>query len=436
MLTIKKKAIALSVMAGITLLSSPVFAEGTITPPSDVSMVKLRIPINNLVKANQLPSEFTLWREFVERRDYTEWTPATAAIHAQYNGNIGVVIRGGIRDVFVPDFAQTRSYEVDEFRMEQKKIEDGRGDIVNDGEPIRHERTLRRDENRVVSVSNAEWRDLSDVSCTDWTSVGESSRYLTPYTQDAEGQERVCTVEQLRQVTINDPDGAVPFSQQRTLQYTESSTQKGLMANQSCRSLLVYYNANAAKIKAASSSWSPSGWKRLDLNPGTNFVTYCNGGWTMVAAQFEGSPVAWTGANFDSNLKDSYDSRKGFSIPNSGLPSHSKFGVGDGGTLTVRLDSGKYHTGDLSMSLRGNGKTYNISRKSGSHHMWHNPKAPVSTAAPWNNTLTFDTSTAATGSNNIWAFSPNERAACSRGWALNGYRANASDSKAWTVWVY
>ncbi|ARN69880.1 hypothetical protein NI385_29400 (plasmid) [Vibrio parahaemolyticus] len=433
MLRIKKSVLTISVVASLSAFSMNSHAEEANTAPVTAN---LRIPIANLVKSNALPSEFTPWKEFTPHRDHTPWEPSTPSIMASTQGHRGVIFKDSDADVNVPDYSQSRTFTVDEFRMEQKKIEDGRGEVANDGDPIRHERTINKQESRVVTVDNTAWEDTSAVSCTEWNSVGSASRYLTPYTQDAEGQERTCSVEQKRSITLNDPDGTVSYDQMRTYRYIETSTQRGLMDNRSCKTLLDFYNANKSEIASAQPGWNPNGWKRLDVTPSNAYVTYCNNGWTMVAAQRENSPVAWTGGNYQYDLESIYNRGVGFAIPNEVLPIHTRWGVGQNGSVTVGFDSGRYSTGNMHATLYSGGRAYIVHRSTGNHFRWHNPRSDLMSEGQYNNTLTVEDFTGRYGSYYRWAFSPWHSAACSRGYALNGAKYGYVTGQAWTVFVY
>lgn len=396
--------------------------------------IELRIPIAALRSQGAAPSEWTEWTESSARTNHTEWEPAASNYLAQYSKNKGRVLKDSGSDTPDADFAQQRKYDVSEIRYEQRMAYDGDGEAVPDGKPIKHERDTTKTEYGLATVNHGEWIDQSSVTCTEWNSVGSKSRYLTPWTETADGQERTCEVAQTQNNVIVDSDKVqYPYSTSRVLYWIETSAQKGLLDNRSCKTLREYYNANKSEIVKADSSYSYNGWKQLNMTSSQSITTYCANGYTMVAAQFETNPVPWTGGGFSngSDLSASFASGKSFAFDSSFIPSHSKFGVGSGGSITITLDT-TYSTGNIHKSANG----FTIHRSTSSSYLWHNPRSNVSSSAEWRNTLTVENSGSGYGSSYDWAFSPNAAASCSRGYALNGYRPHIYDNSAWTIFVY
>ncbi|MEZ8293467.1 hypothetical protein AB6D11_06390 [Vibrio splendidus] len=204
--------------------------------------------------------------------------------------------------------------------------------------------------------------------------------------------------------------------------------------------MLDSYNANKSKINKVHPGWSPNGWKRLDLTGSLNYTTYCNAGWTMVVAQRDNIPHAWTGSNYQGhNYAAVYG--QGFTLPNSYIPVHSAIGLGRDGSIIYPFTNGNYHTGDMHQSVRHtNGNTYYIHRYKSSHYRSHNRHNWSTNVGEYNNTLAMDINTRSynsgqSGGNGSWAFSPYASARCERGWANVGNRYTSNEGWVYTVFV-
>lgn len=172
---------------------------------------------------------------------------------------------------------------------------------------------------------------------------------------------------------------------------------------------------------------------------------YCNDGWTLVVAQFENSPVLWSGnmTHYDPTLA----SKRGFAFPQNKLPKHSSFAVGQGTEIINRAMDAQYSTGDMGRAIvtDSDGTQYLVHRATTYFYGAHNPNNPIATSyLEWRNTLTMELYKTSPQKGSVlspkddftWAFSPIQPSAISRGYSIRGvdHRATVGDF-AWTVWV-
>jgi Flp pilus assembly pilin Flp len=164
------------------------------------------------------------------------------------------------------------------------------------------------------------------------------------------------------------------------------------------------------------------------------------GGWTVVALQSEGSAVDWN-AGIGSNRADSSYFDGSFALSSAQIPSHAAFAVGryDGGALEV-LEGvlGNYSTGNIAMSgaglVAGAGSTFDIHRNASSYYNYHDTEEVSGNDPGWNNTLTFDETSAAVHEH-TWAFSPNA-GPNQQGYAYDGVNYETqSNAFKWAVFV-
>ncbi|MGD1527143.1 hypothetical protein [Vibrio harveyi] len=383
------------------------------------------------------PSEFTDWSDITGPQNEGSWDPDLDSKVAEYSIDLGVVWRGDEKDIDVPDFTQSRPYEVEQERFEQQmQLEVSTGTPMKMGDPIRHTRIDDRIEDRVVDAINGTWGAQADSPlpvCKDWIAAdGNGDVYVTPWTQKT-GQKRECVWPQQRTVVYNTGVKSVTFEQKRELHYWEEQTAQGLLNNRSCKTLKDFYNANYARIHAADKNFRPDGYNRLDLSTSLNYKAYCKDGWTLVVVQREKSPKAWSGQNYSSDLSAKWS--QGYTLPQSWLPGHSQWAVGRDTNPLYRFDHGQYTTGNINATLTMSGRAYRVNRSSGGHYRWHNPWSAWASNSYSNYTLTVEDRGSYWHSNYRWAFSPYERASCSRGYALQGARYGSYDNYAWTIWV-
>jgi hypothetical protein len=191
---------------------------------------------------------------------------------------------------------------------------------------------------------------------------------------------------------------------------------------------------------------SISGVFNVDKGNG-EYSVYChfqNGGWTLVAAQFESNPVTWN-EGIQSDYDPSLSSGQSFTLNSNELPSHSKVlfekidNVSSAGVNSFSdwFDY-QYTTGNINLTTIAesvSGVSFQIHRDINSFYGWHNPEEGLfqNIHNEWENTLTVDK----VGGRNIsYAFSPQQNIQQSRGYSFNGvdYQSTLENS-AWVVWV-
>lgn len=172
---------------------------------------------------------------------------------------------------------------------------------------------------------------------------------------------------------------------------------------------------------------SPAGAPPLDV--------YCDqssdgGGWTRVALEYEGSAVAWTGAQ----------SGASYTLAQAQIPPHIYTGFGRDNLATfVDYAPFQYSTGNLALTAvvsPKTGYTYQIHRNLNEHYSSHDPETVFLGPTPvgWNNTLTFDRVGVKPGYN--FAFAPFYPTLEGRGYALGGAPLyNSQEAFGWSVWV-
>ena len=194
-----------------------------------------------------------------------------------------------------------------------------------------------------------------------------------------------------------------------------------------------------------SNNASVSGVFTVD-NGSKEYSVYChfeNGGWTLVAAQFEDNPIDWN-EGIQPDYAPDLSTRQSFTLNTSELPSHSR-------VLFEKIDSVgqagfngfndwlniQYTTGNIALSLISTtiGDQYYIHRDSNQFYGWHNPEEALyqNTQPEWQNTLTVD----AYGRRGLsYAFSPNQNIQQARGFSWDGVDFHSTlESSAWVIWV-
>lgn len=164
-------------------------------------------------------------------------------------------------------------------------------------------------------------------------------------------------------------------------------------------------------------------------------MTTDGGGWTLVVAQYENNPVAWSQgiqANYDPTL----DAKRSFALNNSQIPPHTYTAFGkDLNPTFIGYSQMLYTTGDVGLWTVRNLKTnvyFHVHRASAYYFGSHDPESAGGNTSIWNNTLTYDQSGGVFYS---WAFSPQHNTVINKGYGMNGNAWNLADDYAWTVWV-
>jgi len=223
--------------------------------------------------------------------------------------------------------------------------------------------------------------------------------------------------------------------------------------HQTSRTFTLYarYGSACHAIKAAAPALTGVSVHRIDpAGDGSGVLdVLCDmstwgGGWTLVAAQFEGDPILW-----DEGRQADYDptlaSGASFALVGADLVTHNQvaFGraesTGAGSWDAAGLDY-VHFTYDPAADYAGvplNGlattRTYQLDRHLAGVHNNHDPEQDLLTSAPeWHDTLSLD---AAGGMVATWAFSPFYFTVEGRGFAFEGHRQTIADDYAWAVWV-
>jgi hypothetical protein len=165
-------------------------------------------------------------------------------------------------------------------------------------------------------------------------------------------------------------------------------------------------------------------------------MTTDDGGWTMVAAQYESNPVSWS-QGIQASYDPSLNTQKSFALNDNQLPPHTYTAFGkDLNPTFAGYAQTLYTAGDLGLWVLKelkSGVTYHLHRGSALYYSSHNPEEGAGNTAVWNNTLTFDR---IGGRYYNWSFSPQHTTVVNRGFAMGGtYTADVSCAYAWTVWV-
>lgn len=180
-------------------------------------------------------------------------------------------------------------------------------------------------------------------------------------------------------------------------------------------------------------------------NNGVDYNVYCDmtthkGGWTLVAVQYEHSPVPWN-QGVDPNHDPAIN--QGYSLNTSQLPEHTQISFGQEDARNGRFAGNTYfnfiyNTGNIPLTTITsivNGQNFQVHRDSNGYYQYHNPSTGNYLNDPrWNNTLTVQTDT--TTITYAWAVSPQHTNPVSIGYAIAGQNRSAvSDNGAWMVWV-
>ena len=156
-----------------------------------------------------MPSTFTTWTNIGSHKNFTVWSPAITDQET--------------------NFAQTRNYDQDQQRFEQKREQDQvTSDIRDVGDPIAHIQTISGTETRTLDVAVGAWTDDSvHYACSDWSPTPDTVDYNQTFTQT-----RDCSQDQTRSRIYK--DGAITVDNQtdaRTITETESQQAIGSFRN-------------------------------------------------------------------------------------------------------------------------------------------------------------------------------------------------------------
>ncbi len=184
-----------------------------------------------------------------------------------------------------------------------------------------------------------------------------------------------------------------------------------------------------------------------------SFKVFCDmdtshggGGWTLVVAQYESSPVTnWNlginEATFTPPTASQLDNGggTGFALKTEQLPTgttQTAFGKGSDATF-VGYSNFVYNTGNIAattvMNLKDS-QNYQIHRNTGIYFDQHDPETITQySSSGYNNTLTFDKIGA---TNRDFSFSPTASNSIEKGFGMKGGVVwNTAEAFAWTVWV-
>ncbi|GAB5390209.1 MAG: hypothetical protein Alpg2KO_31770 [Alphaproteobacteria bacterium] len=184
---------------------------------------------------------------------------------------------------------------------------------------------------------------------------------------------------------------------------------------------------------------NPSGSETFQAQCYFDDGTWGGGGFTAIAVQYEGDPVAWTEGrqpDYDSNTQDG--SNVSFALTGSDIPSHNTLMFGraqSGNKAVVDILSLTYTTGNLGTTRLTSPVTstqYDIHRNASLHFGHHNPEESSGSNVVWDNTLTID---AIGGRTYSWSFSPNRDLVHQQGYGLAGLRYNTSETYGWILLV-
>ena len=187
------------------------------------------------------------------------------------------------------------------------------------------------------------------------------------------------------------------------------------------------------------------------INPSgiENINVYCDmdndeGGWTLVAAQYEADPET----SWDKGIQADYDpslvTNKSFALNSLQIPYHTQTSFGKDLNATY-LDYFNfiYTTKDIQTpisltSMKNSSNSYFIYRDINHYYQSHNPK---NIFVPWTNTdvqrdtLSVELDDLIDQNDYIWAFSSKQSVQASRGYSFNGDLSSSTQTYAWTVWV-
>lgn len=156
-----------------------------------------------------VPSQYTEWQNEGVPTSFTEWLPPLAAQ--------------------TQAFEQSRHYHQNQVRWEQKQLLDPTTlTLVNNGDPIRHEREETLIEARQISVEFSDWNNEGSVySCSTWLPIVSDIDVYTPFVQS-----RNCQQDQAREHHLT-TSGQILASlqQQQTITTTEQQAAVGTKRN-------------------------------------------------------------------------------------------------------------------------------------------------------------------------------------------------------------
>jgi hypothetical protein len=162
-------------------------------------------------------------------------------------------------------------------------------------------------------------------------------------------------------------------------------------------------------------------------NAGSSYPVYCDqttfgGGFTLVVAQYESSPVAWSG-----DINGVYDvtlqNNTGFTLASSQIPSHSETGISQeswNGLSVANYFDFIYSTEDIPLQVieDKDGVFYHVHRNSSYYYAYHDPEGKVRSGDPmWEDSLTIDQ---VGGRAFTYSFSPNNTEVTMRSYAYSG----------------
>lgn len=208
---------------------------GTETEERSVNVIENQNETGTLKKWEPYASNFSEWENEGEPHTFGDWSPS--------------------HTTQTETFGQIRSFQQDQFRMEQPRERDSvTGDLRDVGEPIKRTQTVSNQENRQVFVEGIAWIDTMRTEQGEWAPV--SGNQVEDYTQY-----RTYTQNQSRSLNYYVANGDSIGTHEQTQALT------GQTQNQSI--VVTVSNWTNSGVHYACGTWSP---EVSTVNYGENFT--------------------------------------------------------------------------------------------------------------------------------------------------------------------